>query len=971
MAFLSSPDSTNEVNTANIQVSTVSKPVSTVSTHDNTANLSDTTVYAFLANQLNRSQLVREDLEQIHEDDLEEIDLKWQLALLSMRARRYFQRTGKNITINRSDTAGYDKTMVECFNCHKMGHFSRECKSPRNQESRPKNQDSSRKTVNVEDTSSKAMVAIDEAGFDWSYMADDEAPTNMVLMAFSDSEEFQHLEFKGYGPKDSKSICVDTSNKIKKALDALIIEDWDLIAMMMSLKQSSSRAATPVSAARPIYTAAPKPLVNVAKPRQNALQKSHSLSRRPFYKQTTLKNRNLNNKANTAKGDPQDALKDQGYFDSRCSRHITGNICYLTDFKEHVEGMLHLEEELKVMCDKKNSVLFTDTDCFVLSPNFKLADESQVLLKVPRKNNMYNFDMNNIVPQKDLTCLLTKATTDESMLWHKRLEFKNRVMNEFCEEKGIKREYNVAITPQQNRVAERRNRTLIEAARTMLADSKLPTTFWTEAVNTACYVQNKVLVVKPYFNTLYKLLRGRSPALSFMKPFGCHVTILNTFDQLGKIDGKSNEGIFVGYSTISKAFRVYNTRTRKVEENLHITFLENKLMIAGGGPKCLFDNDAFSESMNYAPVSAGTNSNDFAGKRASFDACQSSLETRPSQDYIMMPLWKENSLFDSYSQDSDGHNKDKHGPSQENESDNQEKPNAESNTRNVNTAGPSITTANANDNTNSLKINTVSLPVNTATPIYADYPSDPLMLDLEDTGIFDDAYDDRDEGAEADYNNLAIVISASPIPSTHVHKDHPKEQIIGEMEPKKVTQALDDESWVEAMYDGDECDKGRMPTKIELTLEQSQQGVSNDVLVFRNKRDQRGIVVRNKARLVAQGHRQEEGIEYDEVFSPVAQIEAIRVYKVEKALYGLHHAPRAWYETLSTYLLENRFKRWTIDKTLFIKMIKNDILIVQVYVDDIIFGSTRKSLSIEFEQLMHKRFQMSSMGNSLSSRNEG
>nr|GEU81794.1 ribonuclease H-like domain-containing protein [Tanacetum cinerariifolium] len=188
MAFLSLPGSTNEVDTTNIQVSTVSTPVSTVSNHDNTANLSDATVYDFLANQPNGSQIVLEDLEQIHEDDLEKIDLKWQLALLSMRARRYFQRTGNKITINGSDTAGYDKTKVECFNCDKMGHFARECKSLRNQKSRPRNQDNSRKTVNVEYTSSKAMVAIDGAGFDWSYMADDEAPTNMALMVFSDSE---------------------------------------------------------------------------------------------------------------------------------------------------------------------------------------------------------------------------------------------------------------------------------------------------------------------------------------------------------------------------------------------------------------------------------------------------------------------------------------------------------------------------------------------------------------------------------------------------------------------------------------------------------------------------------------------------------------------------------------------------------------------------------------------------------------
>ncbi|GKB23696.1 putative ribonuclease H-like domain-containing protein [Tanacetum coccineum] len=179
--------------------------------------------------------------------------------------------------------------------------------------------------------------------------------------------------------------------------------------------------------------------------------------------------------------------------------------------------------------------------------------------------------------------------------------------------------------------------------------------------------------------------------------------------------------------------------------------------------------------------------------------------------------------------------------------------------------------------------------------------------------------------------------------------------------------------------------------------------------VYRNKKDERGIVIRNKARLVAQGYTQEEGINYDEVFALVARIEAIRlflayasfkdfvvyqmdvksaflygkieeevyicqppgfedpefpdkVYKVEKALYGLHQAPRAWYETLSTYLSDNGFQRGTIDKTSFIKKVKGDILLVQVYVDDIIFRSTKKSLCTPFEKLMHKKFQMSSIG---------
>ncbi|GJT07635.1 putative ribonuclease H-like domain-containing protein [Tanacetum coccineum] len=397
-------------------------------------------------------------------------------------------------------------------------------------------------------------------------------------------------------------------------------------------------------------------------------------------------------------------------FDNGCSRHMTRNKALLTDYQDIDGGFVafgrstrggkiigigkirtnkidfedvFFVKELKFnlfsvsqMCDKKNSVLFTETECLVLSPDFKLIDESQVLLRVPRQNNMYSFDLKNVVPSGDLTCLFAKATIDESKLWHRRLghvnfktmnklvkgnlvrglpsktfendhtcvacqkgkqhkascktkhvssisqplqmlhmdlfgptsvrsinhktyclvvtddfsrfswvfflatksetsgilkkfitevenqlnhkvkvirsdngtEFKNREMDEFCGQKGIKREYSVARTPQQNGVAERKNRTLIEAARTMLADSLLPTVFWAEAVNTACYVLNRVLVTKPHNKTPYELIIGRAPSISFMRPFGCPVTILNTLDPLGKFDGKAEEGFLVGYS---------------------------------------------------------------------------------------------------------------------------------------------------------------------------------------------------------------------------------------------------------------------------------------------------------------------------------------------------------------------------------------------------------------------------------------
>ncbi|GKA84379.1 ribonuclease H-like domain-containing protein, partial [Tanacetum coccineum] len=236
-------------------------------------------------------------------------------------------------------------------------------------------------------------------------------------------------------------------------------------------------------------------------------------------------------------------------------------------------------------------------------------------------------------------------------------EFKNRDVIEFCGLKGIKREYSNARTPQQNGVAERKNRTLIEAARTMLADSFLPNTFWAEAVSTACYVLNRVLVTKPHNKTPYELLTGKLPIISYIRPFGCHVTILNTIDHMGKFAGKSDEGFLVGYSLQSKAFRVYNLETKRVEENLHITFLENKPNVAGKGPTWLFDLDYLTDSMNYHPVRSENQANHHAGQQeANHHAGQqeanqnagtedilnggdSEKEDESAQDCYVLPIW--------------------------------------------------------------------------------------------------------------------------------------------------------------------------------------------------------------------------------------------------------------------------------------------------------------------------------------------
>nr|GFB91391.1 putative ribonuclease H-like domain-containing protein [Tanacetum cinerariifolium] len=181
-------------------------------------------------------------------------------------------------------------------------------------------------------------------------------------------------------------------------------------------------------------------------------------------------------------------------------------------------------------------------------------------------------------------------------------EFKNSDLNQFCKVKCIKREFSIPRTPQQNGIAKRKNRTLIEAARTLLADSLLPIPFWAEVVNTTCYVQNRVLVTKPHNKTPYELLHGILPSIGFIRPFGCPVTILNTLDPLGKFQGKVDKGFLIRYFVCSKAFRVFNSRTRIVQETLHVNFMKNKPNVAGSGPAWLFDIDSLSQTMNYHPV---------------------------------------------------------------------------------------------------------------------------------------------------------------------------------------------------------------------------------------------------------------------------------------------------------------------------------------------------------------------------------
>ncbi|GKC69601.1 putative ribonuclease H-like domain-containing protein [Tanacetum coccineum] len=600
-------------------------------------------------------------------------------------------------------------------------------------------------------------------------------------------------------------------------------------------------------------------------------------------------------------GNPYSDLKDQGVFDSGCSRHMTRNKAYLTDYQEIDGGFVafggspkggkitgkdesnlwhkrlgHISFKTMNKLVKGNlarglpsKIFENDYSCVACQKGKqnKASCKTKTVSSIDKPLQILHMDLFGPVSVRSLNkkmyCLVVTddyirfswvfflATKDETsgilktfitgienQLEHRvkiircdnGTEFKNHEMNQFCDKQGIKREFSVPRTPQQNGVAERKNITLIEAARTMLTDSKLPTTFWGEAVNTACYVQNRVLVIKPHNKTPYEPLHGRPPIVSFMRPFECLVTILNTLDHPGKFDRKSNEGFFVGYSINSKAFRVFNTGTRIVEESFHITFLENKPNVAGVRPEWPFDIDSLTMSMNYKPVTARNQTNGNTGFKDDNDAgskdAEKELTERPANEAEQNNQALRDDLERLMGQE------------------NAAKAAADTSSTNIfSTINTPVTTVSSSF-------------VNTATPQDAySLPDDPNMPPLEDL-----VYSEEDE-------NAGIFVTDSPIPITRGHKDHPVNQIIGDLyttpqtrrmtkqsgeqaliEPKKVIQALTDPSWIEAMQEELlQFKLQKVWTLIDLPIRKRAIGTK---WVFRNKKDERRIVVKNKTRLM-------------------------------------------------------------------------------------------------------------------------
>nr|GEU56035.1 retrovirus-related Pol polyprotein from transposon TNT 1-94 [Tanacetum cinerariifolium] len=640
-------------------------------------------------------------------------------------------------------------------------------------------------------------------------------PTKLDL-SYSGLDEFKEPKFKGYGPRD-KQVSYDTSSFVESPLNvdketAFSVDKKIEFVAPKNHDKPIRKNMTPRAAlletglktfntAWLVYTDHPKPTVHSARPMTHVSKQAQLTVQRPFYKQSA--NIYFHQKTKTAR--PRVVNTARPYIAPvktiRAKRInvVKALACWVWRptrpngaslvFKRHnyIDGKPQKDDKgfidigcLSLMHKKYYLVITDDYSRFTWVFFLATKDDTNEILKKIIK------EIENLVDKKVKIIRCDNET-----------EFKNKVMDDFCREKGIKREYSIARTPQQNGVAERRNMTLIKAARIMLADSK-----------------------------------GFKPTLSFMRPFGCHVTILNTLDNLGKFDGKSDE------------------------------------------------------------VAAGTILDESAGTQGDLKAGTSSGKEATSQDYVVMPIWKDASYFDSPLNDVED------GP------------------QNVD-----------DDKDKSEDDNTSSSDPRSPTDMFKLGASDPL----EATHV--EFFNNKD-AQEVDLGNIPTSYGVPTTSHTKIHKDHP----IKNIKPTNIAKALSNSSWVEA----------RQEELLQFKLQQVWilvdlpygKKIIGTKWVFRNKKDERGIMIRNKARLVAQGHRQEEGIDYEEVFAPMARIEAIRlflayasfmgfmvyqmdvnsaflygtiekevyvtqppgfkdhghpnkVYKVVKALYGLHQAPRA------------------------------------------------------------------------------
>ncbi|GJW09576.1 putative ribonuclease H-like domain-containing protein [Tanacetum coccineum] len=997
VAFVSSnsTDSTNEaVKTAHGVSAANSK--ANASTLPNVDSLSDAVIYSFFA---------------------KEMDLKWQMAMLIMRARRFLKKTGRNLGVNGTDTIGFDKTKVECYNCHIRGYFARECKAPRNQDSG--NRETTRRTVPIEETTSNALVSqCDGFGYDWSDQAK-EGPTNFALMAYTSSSS---------SSSDSKvstcfKACLKSYETLKEHYDNLT-KDFNKsqlnVGAYKACLESVEARLDVYNKNEAIFEEDIKILKLDIMLRDNALtelRKKFEKAKKDEKERDDLKltlEKFENSSKNLSKlldSQISDKFKSGLGFDSQVESVTSVPIVATSEVKTSESKPKSVSEPLieDWICDSENE---NETMYMQRKPSNAKIQVSNGLgpqKKLISMNSNFNEKVNTV--KGNVTTVGPKAVVSDnkgneanavkaSACWsdpsHNACPQKKLLFLSISGRGNPHQDLrNIGVIIYLMDALEHDKENQIQCLQIIKKIEMEIYCLWrrnpqgrkiTWEVKEELGIENlidlRVKVIRCDNRTEFK---NRNPTLSFMRPFGCPVTILNTIDHLGKFDGKADKGFFVGYSTNSKAFRT--------------------------------QDPSFSSSTKDSPD---------VGFKPSGEEEKKDYEDRGNEDG---------------------------NPSEEGKSVDQEKDaNASVNsTNNINTVSPTVNAAGIEDNFVNKNI-VYGFSLVPTTRIHKDHPLNQVIGDLQSATQIRQMTKNLEEygrtqkgsssteGSKLDrgYARRAFTIQVSTdywVRSISYGSAYHRIDAFGGWFCCMIL--------VRFMVEGSQCQRndvlmvvcscgtfecglfrwwfkgsgrvGCWKWTVGTIICDMVRGVIrlevywDATCVYRNKKDERGIVIKNKARLVTQGYTQEEGIDYDEVFTHVARIEAIRlflayasfkdfvvyqmdiksaflygkveeevyvcqppgfedpdfpdrVYKVEKALYRLHQAPRAWYETLSTYLLDNGFQRGKIDKTLFIRRDKSDILLVQVYVDDIIFGSIKKSLCTEFEKMMHKKFQMSSMG---------
>nr|GEV63891.1 putative ribonuclease H-like domain-containing protein [Tanacetum cinerariifolium] len=970
-----------------------------VSALPNVDTLSNVIIYSFFSSQSNSLQLDNDDLKQIDVDDLEEMDLKWKMAMLTVRARRFLQWTGRNLGANGPTSMGFDMSKVENYNCHRKGHFARECRSlkdtRRNVAAEPQ-----RRNVPVDTSTSNALVSqCDGVGsYDWSFQAEEE-PTNYALMAFTSLSSSSSSSSDNELRDNALVVLRQNFEKAKQERDDLKLKlensmfDCD---EMFTSNTDESLLASPIydmyqsrdeyHVVSPPYTGTimpPKPnLVFCDSPNVNeTIYTAFNVELSPTKPDKDLSYRSSTPIIEDWVFDSEDASEDELPQNVPSFVQPTEQVKTPRPFVNTIENSIPVaKHKTTIPKPKSHRTSRNRKACFVCKSLTHLIKDCDFYEKkmaqtsarthAPRGTHQQYAKMTLPNPQRHVRNIhrspspkastfplkVTAATApmvnavkenwgnpqhalkDKGVIDNRCLRHMTENMSYLSDFEEINGGYvTFGGNPKGGKIFGKGKIRTGNECIILSPEFKLPD-------------ENHVLLRVPRENNMYNVdLKNNVPSgdltclfakatLDESKLWHRRLGHINfkTMNKLvkGKFDGKADEEFLVGYSVSSKALRVFNSRTRIVQETLHINFLENKPNVAGSGPSWLFDIDTLTKTMNYQPVTAGNQSNPSAGNtddNVAFGGKKPEFEGRKPETEV-------------YVSPSSSAQIKKHDDKTKREAKGKSHVELSTRYRNLSTefedfSDNSINEVNTADSpvpavgqisTNSTNTFSAVGPSNVVvTPTHgkssyvntSQYPDDQNMPELEDITYFDD---EENVGAEADFTNLETTITVGHISTTRVHKDHPVTQIIGDLSLATQTRSM---------------------TR-----------VAKD---------------------------QEEGIDYEEVFAPVVRIEAIRlflayasflgfmvfqmdvkcaflygtikeevyvcqppgfedsdypdkVYKVVKALYGLHQAPKDWQ--------------------------KDDILLVQIYVDDIILGSNNKDLCKAFEKLMKDKLQMSSMG---------